>query len=72
MAFHHGQVHGVASRETLIGKDNLFCALDNSSVNREDLVHCVQECVEGGLDVVASINCDVSVQDFLQHFCVGD
>jgi hypothetical protein len=72
MAFHHGQVHGVARGETLIGKDNLFCALDNSSVNREDLVHCVQECVEGGLDVVASINCDVSVQDFLQHFCVGD
>jgi hypothetical protein len=72
MAFHHGQVHGVARRETLIGKDNLFCALDNSSVNREDLVDCVQECVEGGLDVVASINCDVSVQDFLQHFCVGD
>jgi hypothetical protein len=72
MAFHHGQVHGVARGETLIGKDNLFCALDDRSVNRENLVHCVQECVKGRLDVVASINCDVSVQDFLQHFCVGD
>ena len=72
MASHDGQVHSVARGETLIGKNNLFCALDISSINREDLVHCVQECVEGGLDVVASINCDVSVQDLLQHFCVGD
>jgi hypothetical protein len=65
-------VHGVARGETPIGKDNLFCALDDRSVNRENLVHYVQECVKSQRDVVASINCDVSVQDFLQHFCVGD
>jgi hypothetical protein len=41
MVPHDRQVHCITRRETLVGKDNLFGALDSGPVNREDFIHRV-------------------------------
>jgi hypothetical protein len=61
--FHHSQMNCIMRGEALVAKDNLFGALDNGPVNRQDLVHHPQKRVEGGLDVVAAIDGDVAMQD---------
>ena len=72
MLFHHREMHRIAHGEMLVAKYNLFGALDNRPVHRKDFVDCIQKRVEGWLDVVAAIDGDIAMQDFLQHFGVGD
>jgi hypothetical protein len=72
MLLHCSDVHGVASREALVSKHNLFGALDGGPINHKHFIHYIQERIKSGLDVVPAIDCDVTVEDFLQYFCVSD
>jgi len=51
VSFHHGQMNCMTRAEALVAKDNLFGAFGDGSVDRQDLVHHAEKCVECGLDL---------------------
>jgi hypothetical protein len=65
-------MYSVTSRQLSILQDNLLRTLDNGAVNREHLIYYTEQSIESWLNCVAAIDCDVSVQDFLQDLGIGD
>ena len=63
-------MHGISGRQSSIAKHNLLGTLDNSPVNRENFIDNVKNCIEGRLDILMPVHCAVSVEDFLEDFCV--
>ena len=65
-------MHSVTGRQLSIPEDNLLRTLDNGAVNREHLIYYTEQRVESWLNCVATIDCDIPVQDFLQDLGIGN
>jgi hypothetical protein len=65
-------MHSATGRQLSIPQDNLLRTLDNGAVHCEHLIYYTEQSVESWLNCVAAIDCDVSVQDFLQDLSIGD
>ena len=68
MMFHDGEMNGIASRKLPVPKDNLLCTLGSAPINRQHLIDNSKERIKRWLDCVATIDCNVAMQDLLQHF----
>ena len=65
--FHDGQVNGVAGGQAPIPQDNLFRALDHGPIHRQHSIDDANQRVERWLDRAAAVDCDIAVQDLLEH-----
>jgi hypothetical protein len=70
MVFHNGDMHRISRRQLPIPQDNLFRTLCDGPINRQHLIHDADQSVERGLDCVAAVDGDVTVQDFLENLRV--
>ncbi len=67
---HDGEMYGITRRQPPIPQDNLFRALCDRPINSQHLVHDAKQSVERGLDCVAAVDSDVTVQDLLENLGV--
>jgi len=72
MMFHDGSMNRVARRQLPMPQHNLFRTLDHSPINRQHLIDDAKQRVECWLDGIAAVDRDVAVQNFLQHFGIGN
>ncbi len=72
MPLHHREMKRISSRQTRFSKDDLLGPFEVRKFYGEDFVGDAQERVEGGLNRIAPIDGDVSVQDLLERLDVGD
>ena len=70
MLLHDGQVQRIARRHMPMPQQHLLRTDCGIHVDGEDVIDDFQDGVEGGLDRVAPVDCDITVQDFLKHFGV--
>jgi hypothetical protein len=68
MMFHDSEMDGVTSRKLPVPENNLFRALGNSPINCQHLIDNSEEGIECWLDGIATVNCNISMQDLLKHF----
>ena len=67
---HDREMYGITRRQLPIPQDNLFRALCDRPINRQHLIHYAKQSVERGLDCVAAVDSDVTVQDLLENLGV--
>lgn len=67
---HDREMYGVTRRQLPIPQDHLFRALCDRPINRKHLIHYAKQSVERGLDYVAAVDSDVTVQDLLENLGV--
>jgi hypothetical protein len=67
---HDREMYGITRRHLPIPQDNLFRALCDRPINRQHLIHYAKQSVERGLDCVATVDSDVTVQDLLENLGV--
>jgi hypothetical protein len=67
---HDREMYGITRRQLPIPQDNLFRALCDRPINRQHLIHYAKQSVERGLDCVATVDSDVTVQDLLENLGV--
>src|SRR5712691_3399837 len=67
---HDREMYGITRRQLPIPQDNLFRALCDRPINRQHLIHYAKQSVERGLDCVAAVDSDITVQDLLENLGV--
>ena len=72
MVLHYCQMHGIASREALVLKDDPLGPLDRPAIDWKHLIGHAQQGIESRLDCVPAIDGNIAVKDLLQHLGVGD
>ena len=70
MLSHDGYVQGVARRHLWTSHEDVLRAICSGGIHGEHLIDNSKQSVKCGLDGGATINCDIAVQDFLEHLCV--
>jgi hypothetical protein len=65
-------MHRVTRRELPIFQDYPLRPLNDGTINREHLVSNTKQRIERALDRVTTVNRDMTVQDLLQHFRIGN
>lgn len=65
-------MHRVAGRKLSISQNNLLRTLHHDAVHRQHLIDDTEQSVESWLNCVAAIDCNISVQDFLQDLGIGN
>jgi hypothetical protein len=67
MLFHNGDMHRISRRQLPIPQDNLFRTLCDRPIDSQRLIHDADQSIERGLDCVAAVDGDATVQDFLEN-----
>lgn len=72
MLFHHSQMHGVASGNTRVPKNDIFGLLHCGTIDGQYFVNDSEQGIKSWLNGVAAIHSNITVQNLLQDFSVGD
>src|SRR5258708_1889857 len=67
---HDREMYGITRRQLPIPQDNLFRALCDRPISRLHLIHYAKQSVERGLNCVAAVDSDITVQDLLENLGV--
>jgi hypothetical protein len=65
-------MYRVTGRQLSISQNNLLRTLHHRAINRQHLIYDTEQSVESWLNCVATIDCDIPVQDFLQDLGIGN
>jgi len=72
MVFHDGKVQRIACRYLSVSHNNFLRSSCRGCINRQHLVGNSEQSVECRLNCFPTIYRDIAVQDFLEHFSVGN
>jgi hypothetical protein len=64
-------MYDVTSGQLPRSENNMFCAFYRPAVHTQHLIDDLKEGIKSGLDCVATINRHITMQDLLQHSCIG-
>ncbi len=71
MSLHNGDMHAVARRQQSVALHDLSGAKDIRLLDRKNVVHDIQDELEGRPDRFSSVDRSVPMDNLLQHFCVN-
>ena len=72
MDLHHGKMYCISRRQPSLTEHDLLGSLGRSSVHWEYLIDHTQQRIKRRLNRVPPLDGNVTVQNLLQHFSVGD
>ena len=72
MTLHYGDVDGIAGGEMPATENNFLGALDVGAIHSQYLIRHAEQGVKCGLNRIVAFDRSIAMENFLQHFGVGD